>query len=131
MMTGRRYAQKTAHVEVWAGATNTVRMVGVMREANIATWLLPLIDEIHTTATEARFEEVVLDIRPLEYANAALWRCLVHWVKRVCHEGSSTYKLRIVSDPKRYWQQIGVPTLCAFSIDPSGVDRLILGRNVP
>jgi hypothetical protein len=127
MLDERRVAQRAAQVEVWPAASNIVRMSGVMRESNISLWLLPLIDQIHSKALQSGFEEVVLDIRALEYANAALWRCLVHWVKRVCQSATVTYKLRILSDPSRSWQQIGVPTLRAFSLDTSGTERLILG----
>jgi hypothetical protein len=116
----------SARIDVWAEARNVVRIHGVMREPAVGDWLLPLIDEIHGTARAEHLQEIVLDIQELEYANAAVWRCLVHWVRRVRQQGAAPYSLRIVSNPECSWQRIGVPSLRPFSLDTNGAPRLIL-----
>ncbi len=121
----------SARIDAWSEGTNVVRMQGVMREENVGAWLLPMVSEIHKAALREGFGEVVLDIRVLEYANAALWRCLVHWVKLVCQEQRKVYKLRVLCDCTRSWQQIGVPSLRPFSLDASGDERLILESEPP
>jgi hypothetical protein len=121
----------SARVFLWTGARhNVVRMEGIIREENVGDWLAPLIDEMHGTADRARMEEVTLDIRRLEYANAAFWRCLVQWLKRI-REDTNGYDLRITSDPNRAWQHLGVPILRVFSLDATGVERLVLDMEAP
>ena len=130
-LRGKVVKRGSARIEVWLHNSNLIRIEGVMREMGVGDWMLPLIDEIHTTARVERLAEVVLDIRDLEYANAAVWRCLVHWVKRVRQQDDAAYKLRVVSNPGCSWQRIGVPSLRAFSMDGSGAERLILESSGP
>ena len=125
-LEARVVKQGAARVDVWLNGSSLVRIRGVMRELKVSSWLLPLIDEIHATARAQHLAEVVLDIRALEYANAALWRCLVHWVKRVRQQVEEPYRLRIVSNPGCSWQRIGVPSLRPFSVDDSGAERIVL-----
>ncbi len=120
----------TARVDAWSHGSNVVRMQGVMREENVGVWLLPMVSEIHNAALREGLREVVLDIRVLEYANAALWRCLVHWVKLVRQERRA-YKLRVLCDSTRSWQQIGVPSLRTFCLGAGGDERLILETEGP
>jgi hypothetical protein len=98
---------------------NVVALEGVLREQDPAAWLCPLIDEIHARATRERFKEVVLDLRPLEYANAAAWKCIVYWVRLLKETSDSPYRLRIYADDKHRWQQVGMSALRVF-----GQDRL-------
>lgn len=121
----RRVVRSTVRVDVWAAPGNVVRMTGVMREPDVGSWLVPLIEEIHAGALEAKLDEVVLDIRTLEYANAALWRCLVLWLKRI-RDASETYRLRLISNPVHRWQSVGVPALKVFGLDAQGTERLIV-----
>jgi len=116
----------SARIALWVQESNLIRIQGVIREAHVSSWMLPLIEEIHTAARSECLTEVVLDLRALDYANAAVWRCLVHWVKRVRQQEAAAYKLRVVSNQDCAWQRIGIPSLRAFSIDNTGLERLIL-----
>jgi len=118
----------TATVHLWGGpAKNVVHMVGVIREANAEAWLTPLLSDIHTTALARGLKEVELDIRALEYANAALWRSLVVWIKQI-RERPGTYNLRVTWDPGRRWQEIALSTLRVFGFDSkTGVRVMIEG----
>jgi hypothetical protein len=113
-------------VSLWTNGGNTIAFEGVVREADVDSWLLPLIDDVHRTATIRQFAELVLDIRKLEYANATLWKCLVLWLKRLREEQAGRYVLRIVADTTRPWQHIGIPKLRVF-----GGNRLLIEECTP
>jgi len=121
-----RHVHGASTVQLWVGPKeNSIRMEGVIREADAGTWLDPLMDEIHRTALRAALDEVILDIRRLEYANAVVWRCLVQWIRRM-RELRDAYRIVILSDPNRHWQAVGAPALRTFSLDATGTERLIL-----
>jgi hypothetical protein len=96
------------------GSHNVIVFEGVLREPEPAEWLCPLIDELHARANKEAFREIVLDLRLLAYANAAAWKCIVHWVRRLKDPSPSPYRLRILADEKHRWQQIGMTTLRVF-----------------
>ena len=99
----------------------TVELTGIMREAEVASWLAPLFEELHRSAVMSAMRMVVLDLRKLEYANAAVWTCLVRWVKLLREDPESRYTLRVLSEPTFKWQQVGMSALRVF-----GADRLIV-----
>jgi len=116
----------TARVLLWGGpAKNVVHMAGVIREVNAEEWLAPLLSDIHQTALTRGLKEVELDIRALEYANAALWRALVVWIKQI-RERPGTYNLRVTWDRGRRWQEIALTTLRVFGFDPKTGDRVLI-----
>jgi hypothetical protein len=96
------------------GSDNVVVLEGVLREADPAMWLLPLIDDIHARATRDRLQLVVFDLRTLTYANAAAWKCIVYWVRRLKDVSDAPYRLCILGDEKHRWQQVGMSTLRVF-----------------
>jgi hypothetical protein len=118
-LDARTFVRGGAEISLATGGT-TLRIAGSLREKDVGAWFEPLIQQIHAAATEHAVPEVVLDLRDLEYANAALWSCLVDWLRLIRREMRQTYKLRLRSGPHG-WQRIGVPTLIVF-----GVDRLIV-----
>ena len=96
------------------GRANTIVFEGVLREPNPTEWLCPLIDEIHRQANARELKEIVLDLRPLEYANAAAWKCIVYWVRLLKDPSPSPYKLHLMADEKHRWQQVGMTALRVF-----------------
>jgi hypothetical protein len=100
---------------------NRLELSGSLREPHPDEWFDPLIKEIHSEAIAARLEEVELDIRELEYANAAVWKCFVAWLRLIRTDAQAAYNLRIRSDPKYTWQRVGLASLAVF-----GGDRLIV-----
>jgi hypothetical protein len=93
---------------------NTVVLEGVLREPEPAKWLCPFIDDIHRQANEHEIKEVELDLRPLEYANAAAWKCIVYWVRLLKEPSMTPYQLHVIGDQKHRWQQVGITTLRIF-----------------
>jgi hypothetical protein len=105
---------------------NGLVMEGVLREPDPAAWLCPLIDSVHTRAARDGLAEVVLDLRALEYANAAAWKCIVYWV-RLLGDGSK-YRLRILTDQKHRWQQVGMTALRVFAQQRLEITEYRAGR---
>jgi hypothetical protein len=117
-LTARQVKRPTAMISV---AGQAVRISGVLREIDTDEWLSPLFLEIHAEAVGAELPEVVLDLRELSYANAALWKCIVGWLKLLRRDTRGAYALRVLSDTRHRWQQLGLPALGVF-----GAERLIL-----
>lgn len=124
----RVVARSGVEVTLWAAPGNRVRFTGVIREADVGAWLMPLVEEVHGVAIEHALDEVVIDLRGLEYANAALWRCFVQWVKKLRQASGPSYVLRLITDPAHAWQAVGVPALKIIGLDSNGVERLVVGE---
>jgi hypothetical protein len=92
-------------------APATVVLDGVIRDPDPASWFCPVIDQIHRRAVEDKPSVVTIDLRQLEHANAAAWKCFVYWVKLMA---DASYKLRILSDERHKWQQVGMSALRVF-----------------
>lgn len=115
-----------AQVDICGGRGEIVRLTGVIRDANVEGWFAPLISTIHTRAITTPLREVVLDIRDLEYANAAFWRCMVRWLKRIQSTSPAPYRLRVLCNLRRTWQAVALPTLRVFGVDVSGIEHIVL-----
>jgi hypothetical protein len=92
---------------------NVVRVEGVMRDEEGGGWFSLVLAEIHDEALKATLPEVVLDICRLDYASAALWKCLAAWIRRV-DEAEGAYALRLRVSPQG-WQQIGAEALAGIA----------------
>jgi hypothetical protein len=104
----------SVRVIVNADGNNILALEGLMREERPDGWFLPLIDELHERAVAFGLSEIVLDLRRLAYANAAAWKCLVYWLKKMHQDSRSRYQLRILCDEAHHWQQVGMPALRIF-----------------
>lgn len=109
-----------AHIQVAQEGTS-IRISGVLRDADAESWIWPIFESVHRAACSNRVTEVVLDLRHLEYANAAAWRCIVLWLRRLHVDESALYSLCIKSQPAFQWQRVAIPSLLIF-----GKDRLLV-----
>ena len=103
-----------ASLSVGEVGSNIVHIEGILREPDVQVWLSPIIESVHRSAVRAALAEVILDIRKLEYANAAAWRCLVQWLHLIHRDVKANYTLRIRSQPAYRWQVVGMSTLRIF-----------------
>src|SRR5690349_21829133 len=92
------------NIHVVAVDENTLVFRGTLREADIHVWLSALVDEVHERAVGRKLAEVIVDLRELEYANAATWRCFIYWLRKLDAESRRKYTLRIRGDASRSWQ---------------------------
>jgi hypothetical protein len=111
-------------VRISGGGTDQANLIvleGTLREPNPGEWLMPLIDELHQQSIVQRVSELVLDLRRLSYANAAGWKCLVYWIKKMNQDRRARYRLSILCSHEHQWQAVGMPALRVF-----GGDRLVI-----
>jgi hypothetical protein len=108
-----------------------VAFEGLMREPHPDTWFVPLIDEAHGKAVAEQLREVVLDIRKLSYANAAAWKCLVYWVKKMQQDRRAAYRLRVLCEEAHSWQHVGMPALRVFGRERLVIDVYANGKLSP
>jgi hypothetical protein len=94
---------------------------GVLRDADVGKWLQPIIDRVHADALLRGTNEITVDICDVEYANASAWKCFVYWLRLLSDDKNASYRLRLVCDKRRHWQNVGVPFLRVF-----GSERLSL-----
>lgn len=104
-------------VAVGVDVDDRVTIEGIMREPDAEAWLCPLLLQVHQAAVERRVGEVVLDLRRLGYANAALWKCLVYWLRLMRHEHVARYGMRVLTKPGCRWQRVGAEALGKLSAD--------------
>lgn len=90
---------------------NVVLLTGVLRQVDDRDWLAQLIGEWHEAAVAAECPEIVLDLRELEYANSAVWKCLTNWVRLIHRDQRAVYCLRIRARAGAHWQQLGLSAL--------------------
>jgi hypothetical protein len=96
-----------------------MELSGRAADPEVAGWLCPLIDDVHKAAVATEMTKVVLDVRRLEHANAALWRCLVYWVRVLRRDAAARYDLEVLAAPAHGWQIVGMASLRII-----GADRL-------
>jgi hypothetical protein len=101
--------------------SSTVKLQGVLNEFDVRDWFYPVLTRVHEAAIATQMQEVVFDIRQLEYANAGLWRSLVLWLRLLRASPATPYSVRLLSDPVYRWQKVGVPPLMRL-----GADRLVV-----
>ena len=110
----RTVTHGAASVHLFEGGACKVRMAGTAGDGDVASWLLPIFDEVHAVARDAAASEAVLDLRGLEYANASMWKCVVAWLRTMHEDKTSSYVLRVEASRAARWQQMGLPMLKAF-----------------
>jgi hypothetical protein len=115
--TLKHTSHPTAQLCLGGEGPNALQFKGVLREIDPSVWLMPLVREVHRLAVERQLDEVVVDLRELEYANAALFKCLVEWIRMMREEQAVHYRLRVRSAPKHRWQQVGVAGLRAVGAE--------------
>jgi len=111
-----RLLQKNVERGALKIALNTdgaVSFTGVIREADPAAWFVPLIDDLHAAAMRQKVGLVEVDLRALQYANAAAWKCFVLWLKRMADD-KAPYRIHFLCEEAHRWQQVGMSTLKVF-----------------
>lgn len=127
-LSQKRLQTRAALITVGGGNRgNVVHARGTLNEPDIETRLMHLFEEVHSGAVRTGLAEVVVDIREVEYAGTGLWKALVRWL-RLMNDAKTHYRLVVIGDKTRNWQEIGMSMLRAF-----GVNRLVVswGSSAP
>ena len=69
---------------------------------------------LHREARAVGADEVVLEMRALEFMTAACFRVLLAWVTRV-EDDARPYRIRVLADPQRQWQRRSMHALTCFA----------------
>jgi hypothetical protein len=100
-------------LQIASTAGGAVVFKGVIREPDPASWFGPLIDELHASAVRLELATVEVDLRALEYANAAAWKFFVYWLRRIADD-HARYELHFLCEAAYRWQEVGMSTLRVF-----------------
>jgi hypothetical protein len=107
-LSARQVRRPTALVSI---TSQTVRISGVLREIDTDEWLSPLLSDVHEQAVAHALPEVVLDLRDLTYANAALWKCISSATPRSAAAPSADAKKGAGAWPG--WRSLLFPSQCS------------------
>ena len=108
--------------EFSAEATHQGQMIRVNLDGNADSRAVAgigtLFAAIHGEATRLTAQEVVLDLRKLEFMNSSCFKTLVTWLANVQElVPAKQYKIRQLSDPTKHWQKRSLNALIAFAQD--------------
>ena len=104
----------TTKIEIGLPPGHVMKLSGILRDANVQSWLFPLLEQVHREALESTLAEVVLDVRDLTYASADGWRSLMLWLRLIRDTPGGGFKLRLLTNLSHQWQLVGIPTLVIF-----------------
>ena len=72
------------------------------------------IDALHNTALDNHAQQVIVDLRALEFASAACVLLLVQWVQRVEElDETVRYKIVLRGDAREPWQRRSIPLIAS------------------
>ncbi len=86
--------------------------------------LRDLMARIHAEVVRIRAREVEIDLRELEFMNAACMKLFVNWVAEILEAPEDVrYRLRFLSNPDVRWQRRSLVALQCITTDFVVVDR--------
>lgn len=85
--------------------------------------LRELVASLHAEMVRLRAPEAVIDLRDLEFMNAACMKLFVGWVSEILEgPADQRYRLRFVSNPEVRWQRRSLSALSCITTDYVIVD---------
>jgi hypothetical protein len=86
-----------------------------MRSAlELQDWLHAL----HLEAARLHVDEVVIDLRTLEFMNSSCFKGFLSWISEVRDgDAAHQYRIRFLSDPSMLWQRRSLHALSCFAVD--------------
>lgn len=86
--------------------------------------LRDLMARFHVEMLQAKAREIVIDLRDLEFMNAACMKLFVNWVSDILEAPEDQrYRLRFVSNPEVRWQRRSLMALQCFTTDVVVLDE--------
>jgi hypothetical protein len=86
--------------------------------------LRDLMARIHVEMVRAKAREIEIDLRDLEFMNAACMKLFVNWVSDILESPEDQrYRLRFVSNPEVRWQRRSLMALQCFTTDVVVLDE--------
>jgi anti-anti-sigma factor len=87
-------------------------------DVTVRTQLDRFLREVHKEAQRRLPEEVMVDVRQLEFMNSSCLKCFVWWISTVNEQpGDGRYRIVFVSSPSVYWQRRSLNALACLAND--------------
>jgi hypothetical protein len=87
-------------------------------DLNVKSALDGFISAAHDEARRVRAEEVVVDVRGLEFMNSSCLKSLVWWISNVQDQTpEAQYRIVFLSSPALYWQRRSLNALACLASD--------------
>src|SRR5256885_16681866 len=99
-----------------SGRAFSVTLVG-NADLNVKTQLDRFLASVHQQARRASAEEVVVDLRRLEFMNSSCLKSFVWWISTVQRLTPDNYPSVFLSSPSMYWQRRSLNALACLATD--------------
>jgi hypothetical protein len=77
-----------------------------------------LLDRVHAESNRLRAQEVVIDLRRLEFMNSSCFKSFVSWINNIQEmDADRHYKVKFVSNPDMHWQKRSLHSLRCFAVE--------------
>ena len=86
-------------------------------ESSAVKQLNELLTLVHDEALRRKVAEVVVDFRALEFMNSTCFKSFISWIVQVRALAAETqYKIRLLSDKSKHWQDRSLGALSSFAV---------------
>ena len=77
-----------------------------------------LLTRAHSEATRLGANEIVIDLRQLEFMNSSCFKCFLSWITDIQELApDQQYRVKFVSNPKLHWQKRSLHSLRCFAVE--------------
>lgn len=98
-----------------SGRVFNLKMAGTA-DLNVKVQLDRFINSVHDEAVRVSAEEVVVDLRQLEFMNSSCLKTFVRWISTVQNLATGTgYRITFLSSPAMYWQRRSLHALACLA----------------
>jgi hypothetical protein len=100
-----------------SGRTFNIKLVG-NADLNVKVQLDRFIGAVHEEVIRVAAEEVMVDLRRLEFMNSSCLKSFVWWISTVQDMAPGTqYRITFLSSPSMYWQRRSLNALACLATD--------------
>lgn len=77
-----------------------------------------LLKRTHAEAKRLGVNEVIVDLKRLEFMNSSCFKCFVSWITEIQDLAEpARYKVRFLSNARLHWQKRSLHSLRCFAVD--------------
>lgn len=77
-----------------------------------------LLARTHSEATRLKVQEIVVDLKQLEFMNSSCFKCFLSWISDIQElEPERQYKVKFLSNPRLHWQKRSLHSLRCFAVE--------------
>jgi len=77
-----------------------------------------LLTRAHAEATRLGANEMVIDLRQLEFMNSSCFKCFLSWITDIQELATDQqYRVKFLSNPKLHWQKRSLHSLRCFAVE--------------